>query len=117
IVNGDLATVQAVDIEAETLAVALDRDRRSLTLPARYLDAGHVDHAYALTAHKAQGATVERAWVLGSDAAYREWAYVALSRARAGSRLYVVGDLDGQGDGFAAAIERSAAQQLATNAE
>ena len=30
---------------------------RRLTLPARYLDAGHVAHAYALTGHKTQGLT------------------------------------------------------------
>lgn len=66
-----------------------------------------------MTAHKAQGATVDRAWVLGSDAAYREWAYVALSRARAESRLYLVGGGDDATQGFAEVVKSSGAQRLA----
>jgi ATP-dependent exoDNAse (exonuclease V) alpha subunit len=44
-----------------------------------------------VTAHKAQGLTVERAFVLGGDEVYREWGYTALSRARDATRLYLVG--------------------------
>jgi chromosome segregation ATPase len=51
--------------------------------------------------------------VLGSDACYREWAYVALSRARAGSRLYLVGDPDSTTHGFAAALQTSRVHELA----
>jgi len=46
-------------------------------------------HAYAGTAHIAQGITTGRAFVLGSDTAYREWGYVAWSRARLQTRFYV----------------------------
>jgi ATP-dependent exoDNAse (exonuclease V) alpha subunit len=94
LLNGDLATVTGVDLSARTLTVHLDRGGQRIEVPACYLDAGYLDHAYAMTAHKAQGATVDQAWVLGSDAAYREWAYVALSRARAGTHLYLVGERD-----------------------
>jgi ATP-dependent exoDNAse (exonuclease V) alpha subunit len=49
-----------------------------------------LDHAYALTGHAAQGATVERAFVLLPDAgALREWGYVACSRARADTHVYL----------------------------
>lgn len=113
VINGGLGTVTAVDGDARTLTLRRDRGNAIVEVASRYLDAGHLAHAYAPTAHKAQGATVERAWVLGSDAAYREWAYVALSRARAGSRLYLVGDADGASHGFADAVERSRAQGLA----
>jgi hypothetical protein len=44
--------------------------------------------ATPFTAHVAQGTTVDAAYVLATDAAYREWAYVALSRARDTTRLY-----------------------------
>jgi conjugative relaxase-like TrwC/TraI family protein len=111
--NGDLASVTDVNPDERTLTVKLDRDEQCVELPARYLDAGHLDHAYAMTAHKAQGATVDKAWVLGSDACYREWAYVALSRARAGTRLYLVGAADGTSHGFTAALQTIRAQELA----
>ena len=61
-----------------------------MILPAGYLDAGHLTHGYAITGHKAQGLTTDRAWVLGSDNLYREWGYVAMSRARHHTRLYLV---------------------------
>ena len=48
-------------------------------------------YGYALTAHKAQGLSVERAFVLGADDLYREWGYTAFSRARVTTRLYLVG--------------------------
>jgi hypothetical protein len=38
--------------------------------------------------HKSQGATVDRAFVLGGDAMYREAGYVAMSRARERTDLY-----------------------------
>ena len=60
-------------------------------MPEAYVRSGNLDHGYALTAHLAQGATVDRAFVLGSDELYREWGYTALSRHRAEARLYVSG--------------------------
>ena len=61
---------------------------RTVTLPRGYLarrtarGEPTLVHGYAGTAHIAQGSTTGRAFVLGSDAAYREWGYVAWSRAR-----------------------------------
>jgi ATP-dependent exoDNAse (exonuclease V) alpha subunit len=55
-----------------------------------YLEAGSLDHGYATTIHKAQGQTVDRAFILGTASVYREAAYVAMSRARTRSDLYVV---------------------------
>jgi conjugative relaxase-like TrwC/TraI family protein len=61
-----------------------------VTLTGDYLTAGHLTHAYATTIHKAQGATVDHAFLLGSDHLYREAGYVGLSRARTSTRLYLV---------------------------
>jgi len=55
-----------------------------------YLDSGWLAHGYATTIHKAQGATLERAFVLGTGSVFRESGYVAMSRARARTDLYVV---------------------------
>jgi conjugative relaxase-like TrwC/TraI family protein len=87
--NGSRATVAAVDRKHRTLTIATDRGDR-IELGGRYLKAGHVRHAYALTGHAAQGVTVERAFVLGiGGQRLQEWGYVALSRARQDTRLYV----------------------------
>ena len=87
VVNGTRATVDHVTDDLG-LAVRLDDDRQ-VTLPAGYLEAGHVTHGYAITGHKAQGITVDHSFVLGSDELYREWGYVALSRGRHTNRLYL----------------------------
>lgn len=57
--------------------------------------AEHLDYGYALTGHAAQGMTLDRAYVLLPDqGALQEWGYVACSRARLHTRLYVAdGDL------------------------
>jgi conjugative relaxase-like TrwC/TraI family protein len=100
VVNGSRGTVEHIDEHQRTVTVHLDALRsdeagRVTTLPAQYLDGGHLAHAYAITGHKAQGMTAERAFVLGDEAMYREWGYVALSRGRAENNLYVVaGELE-----------------------
>ena len=94
VVNGTPAQVSAVDPDAGSLTALLDHDGQTIVLPPDYLNAGHVAHGYAITGHKAQGLTTDRAWVLGSDAIYREWGYVAMSRGRDSNRLYIVAAAD-----------------------
>ncbi len=123
--NGTRGTVQQVDCDSRTVTVATDRGPR-VELRGPYLEAGNVRHAYALTGHAAQGLTVERAFVLGSgEARLQEWGYVALSRARAETRLYVTGtpreheshfhDLDDRDAlaRFGCGLEESAIEELA----
>jgi conjugative relaxase-like TrwC/TraI family protein len=87
--NGTRGTIVQVDPERRELGVRTDRGGH-VTLSTSYLDAGHVRHAYALTGHASQGLTVERAFVLGgAGAQLQEWGYVALSRARTETRLYL----------------------------
>jgi conjugative relaxase-like TrwC/TraI family protein len=90
--NGTLGTVDTVDPARRTLTLRTDRGDRA-ELGRAYLDLGHVRHGYALTGHSAQGVTVERAFVLGTGGQrLQEWGYVALSRAREQTRLYVTGE-------------------------
>jgi len=86
--NGTRATVEAV--HGGDLVCRLDTGGQ-VNLPPRYLAAGHVDHGYAITGHKGQGMTTGRAYVLGiREALYAEWGYVAMSRAKEETRLYLV---------------------------
>jgi ATP-dependent exoDNAse (exonuclease V) alpha subunit len=62
-----------------------------LELPADYLEDGDLTYGYAITAHKAQGMTVEQTFELASEGIDRQWGYTALSRARSGTRLYLAG--------------------------
>jgi conjugative relaxase-like TrwC/TraI family protein len=89
VVNGTRAEVVGVDLERRTVALRT-ADGSGRDLDSAYLDDGWLDHAYALTAHAAQGATVDQSFVLGSDELYREWGYPAMSRHRDQARFYVV---------------------------
>jgi ATP-dependent exoDNAse (exonuclease V) alpha subunit len=62
-----------------------------LSLPHGYLEAGYVQHAYAVTTHLAQGATVDAALVLvHEDATSLNQGYTAASRARHETRQIVI---------------------------
>lgn len=89
VVNGTRAEVVGIDLSARTVSMRV-ADGSERALGADYLDEGWLDHAYALTAHAAQGATVDRSFVLGSDELYREWGYTALSRHQTQARFYLV---------------------------
>jgi hypothetical protein len=70
--------------------IAIETDSRLVReLPASYV-AEHVEHAYALTGHGMQGATVEEAIVLASPRDLTAgWSYTALSRARESTRILI----------------------------
>jgi Ti-type conjugative transfer relaxase TraA len=86
--NGELATVTALtERHGEVEISAQLNEGRTRTWRVR--DHPHVEHGYALTVHKAQGASVERAYVLAHESmSAREWSYVAGSRAREAVHLY-----------------------------
>ena len=87
--NGMRGTVIAVDPTEKDLVVRTDAGAQR-RLDASYV-AEHVQHAYALTAHTIQGATVEWAGVVGRPEDFtRNWSYTALSRAREPTELFVI---------------------------
>lgn len=61
--NGTLGTVQKA--EDGRLSVMLDSGRE-VGFAAK--DYEHIDHGYAVTVHKAQGVTVDRAYLLATPA-------------------------------------------------
>lgn len=75
--NGTLGTLEAFG--AGCLVVRLDNLERVVVALDRYRN---IAHGYAMTVHKAQGVTVERAHVLAGRSMDRHMAYVALSRHR-----------------------------------
>ncbi|MBA2312960.1 MAG: relaxase domain-containing protein [Actinobacteria bacterium] len=91
--NGTRGIVESVDLEGNEIAMRRE-DGSTVTLPRSYLGEGHLTHAYAMTGHKAQGMTTDKALVLADQTLYREWTYVAMSRGRNDNRLYVVAGID-----------------------
>ena len=83
--NGMRGTVTDLTTEQMTITTAIGKH---VVVDRSYLDRGWVDHAYAVTIHKAQGVTCDHVLVVGPAGLYREGAYVALSRARHSARLY-----------------------------
>ena len=87
--NGMRGTVIAVDPTEKDLVVRTDAGAQR-RLDAPYV-AEHLQHAYALTAHTMQGATVEWAGVVGRPEDFtRNWSYTALSRAREPTELFIL---------------------------
>jgi conjugative relaxase-like TrwC/TraI family protein len=133
LINGARGTVTGVDASAGTVTVQFTHGP-PLTLPRDYLDTGGLDHGYALTVHQAQGLTAGQAFVTAGDELYREAGYVALSRARDGTRLYLAAGSELQRqedechgkrpeepreplDAIRAALKRSRAQEMACEIE
>jgi conjugative relaxase-like TrwC/TraI family protein len=84
--NGTRATVTGVGLDAVTITIG---EGRRLELPRSLLGHDVLDHGYALTIHKAQGLTVDRALLWADPGLYREAGYVGLSRAREATHVYV----------------------------
>jgi conjugative relaxase-like TrwC/TraI family protein len=123
LLNGDRGVVRAG--KDEGLTVELD-DGRRLEVPVRYIDDGHLAHGYAVTVHKSQGITCDRALVLGDDSFTIELGYTSLTRGRDRNQLYVVASRRDEShgrapardpiDAFRAALGRSGAKTAAIDA-
>ena len=87
VLNGQRGTVTDVDAKRRSVTVRFDDDGTK-TIPAEYLEEGGLDHAYAMTIHKAQGQTCDFCYVLGDEHLYREAAYSALTRGRNENHLH-----------------------------
>lgn len=87
--NGMLGEVRSV--EPDAIHVRLDGKteaggQRDITV--RTTDYQAIDHGYATTIHKNQGATVDRSFVLASGSMDRHLTYVAMTRHRDSVQLY-----------------------------
>lgn len=85
--NGTLGRV--TEVGRGKISVVTDDGRTIAVDPSSYKD---FDHGYALTVHKAQGLTVDRALVLASRGFDSHLTYVALSRHREAATLFYARD-------------------------
>lgn len=83
--NGMLGTVEHVE-KGKIIARLDGRSGDSVSIPTDSYQA--IDHGYATTIHKNQGATVDRAFVLASSTMDRHLTYVAMTRHRDSVQLY-----------------------------
>lgn len=84
--NGLLAKVIAAGPGFVTAEIGAGDDRRLVRIDERLY--GNLDHGYATTIHKSQGATVERVKVLASLSLDRHLTYVAMTRHRQELSVY-----------------------------
>jgi conjugative relaxase-like TrwC/TraI family protein len=106
--NGSVGTVEAVKTTAKgslVLSVRIESDVKGDDGRLVKLDTGvydHLDYAYARTVHKAQGATVTSAYLLGNvGTTDTHLSLVGATRARDKFKLYATeNDLDGMAERF-----------------
>lgn len=115
VLNGSIGTLEK--IRNGMLQVRLDDDqgRRVVVDSKQYLA---LEHAYASTTHKNQGATVDRTYALATSHFDRHATYVALSRHRESATVFY-GQDDFQGrrqsaeENFKATLSRAQLKELA----
>ncbi len=112
--NGSLGELTAFNPLSRSATIRLDGGK-SVYIPVNSYKS--LDLGYCLTTHKAQGATVDKAFVLWSDTLQsREMTYVQASRARLLTRFYLTREQAGPDFGDAIKdMERSVAKDLAVS--
>jgi conjugative relaxase-like TrwC/TraI family protein len=92
--NGETGTLKKWELDQRgnvRLDINTDNGKKVSINLSEY---GHIDYGYALSVHKAQGQTVDKVYLLLSEAMTdREWAYVGASRHRDQLRVYFQDDL------------------------
>ena len=83
--NGSLGTV--AEVSKDAMRVVLDgAERREVSFALK--DYAALDYGYAATVHKAQGATVDKTFLLATPGMDRHLAYVGMTRHREGVDVY-----------------------------
>jgi len=94
--NGHLSTIERIDFDPHGHArihARMDHDGSLVTITPGLAQGKqkepfmHIEHGYAVTTHKAQGVTVDRAFVLGLGD--REMGYVQMTRHRDECHIYI----------------------------
>lgn len=129
--NGSAGVVRHIDARAAKITVEFHREG-VVTLPATYVESGWLEHGYARTTYTVQGATLDRVLYHPADASSFEEGYVALTRGRVETHVFLVdGTLPGDEEvghfahepvatgwtTIVAALERSRSNALAFDAD
>jgi Ti-type conjugative transfer relaxase TraA len=121
--NGMLATVTSVvddriDVRLDSaLGPGQGRPAQGRSVSVSMADYAAVDHGYATTIHKAQGATVDRAYVFASATMDRHLTYVAMTRHRDGVQLYAGRDELRDIEALSGRLSRSQAKETTLDYE
>jgi hypothetical protein len=90
VVTSERGVVLSVDLERQGLTARMEDGRRQ-TFERDEIGSERLAHGYASTVHRSQGATCDVAHVY-EDGGGRERAYVAMSRAKEETHLYLAAD-------------------------
>jgi len=94
--NGHLGTIERIDFDASAnvrLAIRMDHDGSLVMVTPDAIQGkqreayNHIEYGYAVTTHKAQGVTVDHAFVLGLG--NKEMGYVQMTRHRETCELFL----------------------------
>jgi conjugative relaxase-like TrwC/TraI family protein len=91
VVTSETGTVVGLGTDQGSLSVRMDDGDAVWVLRGEEIGADRLAHGFAVTVHRSQGATVERAHAL-EDGGGRELAYVKMSRSTDRTTVYVVAD-------------------------
>ena len=92
VINGSTGTVRAAMDNDGKPSLSVTLDKSGQTVKVDLAEFSKIDHGYATTAHKSQGATVDRVHALVGEQSGREWSYVAASRNRESVQIYTTAD-------------------------
>ncbi len=108
IYNRERWRVAEVDVKSRRLVLDGIDTRRRVGVDAAYLDrlrdrdkGPAIEHAYAANTYQSQGSTVDRAFVAADPSMDRQELYVAASRSRGETRLYVTPEVNPERAEFA----------------
>ncbi len=129
VANGDFGSIEHIAVGvipgSSTITVRLDRTERkglfdrSARATFKVSEYDHLALGYAVTTHKAQGATVDQTFVLAETIMQdRELSYVQMSRAREDAHIYVSqADAGEDNCELVRQMERSRPQEIAHDRE
>lgn len=114
--NGDRGMITKLDTRLGLVTVEMFKGDR-VTVCTR--DFPHLDLAYSMTVHKAQGGTTSRSYLLAGGAMQcREYSYVQVSRAKIASKFFVcpADDMDSM-ESLAKQMKQSRQKDMAISVE